>query len=87
MIGPIVVFVLCCLTSALCALLLFRAYARTKTRLLFWCGLCFVLLAVNNTLVVADILTPPITNLLPFRQLAALGAVAVLIYGFIWEVE
>jgi hypothetical protein len=87
MIAPIIVFVLCSLTSGVCALLLFRAHARTKTRLLFWCALCFVLLAISNVLVLADILTPPITNLIAFRQLAALGAVAVLIYGFIWEVE
>jgi hypothetical protein len=87
MIGPVIVFSLCSLTSAACALLLFRAYARTKTRLLFWCALCFVLLAINNVLVLDDILTPPLTNLIAYRQLASLGAVAVLIYGFIWEVE
>jgi hypothetical protein len=85
--GPIIVFSLCCLTSAVCALLLFRAYARTKTRLLFWCALCFVLLAINNTLVLVDIMTPPTTNLLGYRQTAALAALAVLIYGFMWEVE
>lgn len=87
MTGPLLVFILCSLTSALCAALLFRAFRRTRTRLLFWCALCFVLLAASNSLAVADVLTPPVTNLLPYRQLASLSAVAVLIYGFLWEVE
>lgn len=88
MTGPIIVFSLCCLTSALCAVLLFRAYAANRAaRLLLWCALCFALLAVNNTLVLIDIITPPTSNLLAYRQGAALAAVIVLIYGFVWETE
>ena len=30
------IYVLCALTSALCAVLLLRAFARTRVRLLFW---------------------------------------------------
>jgi hypothetical protein len=81
------VYVLCLLTSVLCGALLARAYFRTRMRLLLWCAICFGFLALNNTLVVIDIWTPPTNNLLPWRLTASLGAVLVLIYGFLWEVE
>ena len=81
------VYVLCLLTSALCGALLARAYLRTGMRLLLWCAICFLFLALNNTLVVIDIWTPPTNNLLPWRLLASTSAVCVLIFGFLWEVE
>jgi hypothetical protein len=37
--------------------------------------------------VLGDTILFPDFNLLPFRYVAALAAVCVLIYGFIWEVE
>jgi hypothetical protein len=81
------VYLLCLVTCVLCGALLTRAYLRTRMRLLLWCALCFVFLAVNNTLVVIDILWPPVNSLVEFRLLASLAAVGVLIYGFLWEVE
>ena len=45
-----VVYALCALTSLACAVLLLRAYRRSWARLLFWSGLCFVGLALNNVL-------------------------------------
>jgi hypothetical protein len=87
MIFPTFVYVLCFVTSTLCAALLVRAYRRTRTRLLLWSALSFVLLAVNNFFVAADMLFLPEAHLLAFRYAAALGAVAVLVYGFIWEAE
>jgi hypothetical protein len=87
MTAPTIVYLLCFVTSVLCAGLLARAYLRTRTRLLLWCALSFVFLALNNTLVLLDIIWPPEGNLLPLRQTAALGAVVLLIYGFMWEVE
>jgi hypothetical protein len=79
------VYGLCLLTSAACAGLLLRAYASTRQRLLLWSGLCFVLLAANNLLVVLDMLVLPRVDLTLPRQLSALAAVTVLLYGFIWE--
>ena len=38
---PTTVYVLCFLTSAACAWLLGRSYARTGTRLLLWSSVCF----------------------------------------------
>ncbi len=81
------VYILCLLTSALCAGLLVRSYGRTKTRLLLWSAASFVFLAVNNLLVVADLILLPTIDLMPYRDAAALAAAAVLIYGFIWESE
>lgn len=84
---PAVVYALCFLTSALCALLLIRAFLRARARLLLWSAVSFSLLAVNNFLVLSDMIIFPDTNLILFRYLAALSAACVLIYGFIWEVE
>ena len=86
--GPAAVYLLCLLTSVGCAALLVRSWRRTRTRLLLWSALCFVLLALNNLLLVVDLLVVPTAiSLVPFRHATALAAVGVLLYGFIWEVE
>jgi hypothetical protein len=85
--APTLVYVLCLMASALCAALLVRAYRRTRTRLLLWSALSFVFLSVNNFFVVADMVLFPDFNFLVWRYGAALAAIAVLIYGFIWEAE
>lgn len=81
------VFLLCILSSATCAALLFRQYSRTRLRLLLWSAVCFVALTVNNLFVLFDIVVLPDVELLPYRQLASLTAVSVLLYAFIWETE
>ncbi len=84
---PTLVYSLCFVTSAMCAFLLVRAYARTQARLLLWSAISFVFLAINNLLVLFDLVFFPDLYLLPWRYAAALAAVATLIYGFIWEAE
>jgi hypothetical protein len=79
------VYLLCLAASVGCALLLVRSYRRNRTRLLLWSAACFLLLAVNSFLVVLDILVLPDLDLVPLRRAAALAAVAVLLFGFIWE--
>jgi Family of unknown function (DUF5985) len=79
------VYLLCLAASVGCALLLARSYRRNRTRLLLWSAACFLLLAVNNFLVVMDILVLPAMDFIPLRRLASLSAVAVLLFGFIWE--
>jgi hypothetical protein len=81
------VYVLCLLTSSACAGLLIRAYRRRRTRLLLWTAAGFFFLAVNNLTLVADMVLFPSVYLLPLRQLTAVLAIGVMIYGFIWEVE
>ena len=85
--GPGAVYGLCLLTSALCTWLLVRSWLRSRQPLLLWSALCFSLLAVNNLLVVLDMVVLAGVNLSLARQLTSLAAVGVLIYGFIWEVD
>lgn len=85
--GPGAVYSLCLLTSAVCAALLVRSWARSRQPLLLWSAMCFSLLAVNNLLVVLDMVVLDGVNLSVARQLTSLAAVGVLIYGFIWEVD
>jgi tRNA A-37 threonylcarbamoyl transferase component Bud32 len=81
------IYGLCALTALVTAALLLRAYARTRLRLLFWSGLCFVGLTANNLLLVADkVLLPHIDLSLP-RVLTSLVSMAVLLWGLIVEEE
>ena len=84
---PALVFFLCMVASALCMALLIRAWRRSGTALLLWSSLCFVFLALNNLLVFLDIVILPQSDLLPLRHVASLGAVSVLLVGFIWEAD
>jgi hypothetical protein len=82
------VYLLCLATSAACAVLLARSYTRTRARLLLWSALCFTFLALNNLIVVIDLLVlPTAIDLSLWRLTASLVAVSVLLYGFIWESE
>ena len=80
-----IVYLLCLATSLLCAYLLGRAYRRGRTKLLIWSALCFGLLAVNNLVLAVDVLLLPTIDLTVVRVATSLAAVAVLLYGFIWE--
>jgi hypothetical protein len=82
-----VLYSLAALTSLACMLLLFRAYARTGLRLLFWSALCFVGLSVNNLLLFLDLIVFPDFDLRLWRLAAALAGLLALLYGFIWEAE
>jgi len=81
------VYLLCLLTSLVCAGLLVRSWNRNRSRLLLWSAVAFVLLAVNNLLVVVDILLLPQIDLRLYRDLTSLVALAFLLYGFIWDAE
>lgn len=79
------VYVLCALTSLACAVLLYRGYRRSHTRLLFWSAVCFVGLAANNLLLIVDLRVVPAIDLSAWRLLPALIGVAALVTGLIWE--
>ena len=85
--APAAVYVLCLATSCLCAGLLLRAYGRSRNRLLLWTALSFVCLAINNLFLVADMVVFPKADLWALRAIPAFAAIAVLLYGFIWEAE
>lgn len=80
-------YILCALTSLACACLLLNRYRRSGHRLLFWSGLCFVVMTLNNLLLVFDKLVFPEIDLLPYRNASALVAVSLLLYGLIYEKE
>jgi predicted membrane channel-forming protein YqfA (hemolysin III family) len=84
---PSAVYLLCFATSTACALLLVRNYLRTRARLLLWSAACFLLLAANNLVVVIDMLVMPEVNFSLLRIILALGAVGILLFGFIWDLE
>ena len=82
-----VVYLLCALTGVVCAALLLRAHARTGTRLLLWSGLCFVGLALNNFVLVIDLLVVPDIDLATWRLVPAVAGITLLLYGLVWDVE
>jgi hypothetical protein len=86
-VGPAIVYLLCLATSLICAALLVRGYRRHRTRMLLWSAACFALLALNNLLLVLDILVLPDIDLTLARNVTNLAAVSTLLYGFIWELE
>ena len=85
--GPGVIYSLCLVTSAACAALLVRSYARSRQPLLLWSAISFSLLALNNLMVVLDMVLLREIDFSLARQATSLSAVLVLIYGFIWEVD
>lgn len=81
------VYVLCLVTSGACAALLLRAWFQARSRLLLWTAVSFVFLALNNLGLVLDMIVFPGVDLGILRRAPALAAVAVLLYGLIWEIE
>jgi hypothetical protein len=79
------VSLLCAVTSLLCAILLFRGYARTGVRLLFWSGLCFAGLMLDNLMLYIDLFVMPNVSLVIWRKIPGLIAMLLLVYGLIWE--
>lgn len=86
MIGS-VVYILCTLTSLGCAVLLWRAYRRSRMRLLFWSALCFGIMAISNALLFLDLVVFPDVYILPFRSLVTQIAFLVLLFGLIFETK
>jgi hypothetical protein len=82
------VYLLCTITSLVCAALLLRSYARNRVRLLLWSAVCFIGLFVNNLMVLIDldqIVFSSVTNLSVWRLVPALFGLAALCYGLITE--
>jgi len=79
------IYVLCALTSLACTWLLLRGYARTRARLLLWSGLCFAFLTLNNIVLYIDVEVVPSVDLSVVRAIPVVIALALLLYGLIWE--
>ncbi len=79
------VYILGALTSSACAVLLLRGYAGSRQRLLLWSGFCFLGLALSNALIFVDLVLLPNVDLYLLRLATTLIAMAMLLYGLIWE--
>lgn len=76
------------LVAALCAVLLLRAYASVRKRLLLWSGLCFAGLTVANALLIVDLqILQKDVDLYSWRLGVAAIAMLLLVYGLIFESE
>lgn len=81
----LLVYTLCAAAALCCAVLLLRAHRQNGVRLLFWSGLCFVGLTLNNTLTVVDLFVVPHLDLFILRNAVALLAILLLVHGLVWE--
>jgi hypothetical protein len=79
------VYLLCAATCLLCAVMLFRGYKRTGVRLLFWSGLCFVGLMLDNFMLYVDDFMVPDVSLVIWRKIPGLIALMLLLFGLVWE--
>jgi hypothetical protein len=82
---PTAVYLLCFLTSSLCASLLGRSWWHSRARILLWSAICFTLLAANNLVVIFDMVLYPDIDFRLWRNLFALAGISVLLYGFVWD--
>jgi len=81
-----IVNILGALTVGLCAILLLRAYASVKKRLLLWSGLCFTGLTIANALLFIDLATfPSEVSLYSWRLGVAAVSMLLLLYGLVFE--
>ena len=80
------IYLLCFLTSFLCAFLLVRSYLRNRSRILLWSSICFGGLSVNNALLYVDLaILPESVDLAPLRASIALASTFVLVVALIWD--
>jgi hypothetical protein len=82
------VYLLGAIVTATCAVLLLRGFARSRSRLLLWSGLCFVGLTLSNALLFVDlVLLADDHSLYMWRLSTAAGAMLLLVYGLVFESE
>jgi hypothetical protein len=82
-----IIYLLCAVAAFICAVLLIRAYLRSQYKLLLWSGLCFAGLTLNNLILVLDKVVMVGADLSIWRTSVAVLAMAVLLYGLIWDAE
>jgi hypothetical protein len=54
-------------------------------RLLFWAGLCFAGLMLDNIILYVDVVVVPDVDLAVWRKLPGMLALMLLVYGLVWE--
>jgi hypothetical protein len=79
-----IVYILCAATSTACAGVLIAARRRAREPLLSWAAACFVLLAINNALLVLDLaVLGDAHDLQTLRSATALAGFLLLLTGLI----
>ena len=79
------VYLLSALISLACAGLLLRSFARSRSGLLLWAGICFAGLTLNNLLLFVDKVVVTDVDLSAWRTAPALAGMLALVVGLIWE--
>jgi Family of unknown function (DUF5985) len=82
-----IIYSLCAIAALMCTILLFRAYRRSRSRLLLWSTIGFAGLTLNNLAVVLDKIVLPLVDLSILRHSIALIAMMLLLWGLIWEAQ
>jgi hypothetical protein len=80
-----IVYSLGALVSLACSVLLLRGYVRGRQRLLLWSGICFALLTVSNVAVFVDLVVLPQIDFSLVWLVLTVFALAVMIFGLVWE--
>ena len=81
------VYLLSAATSCLAAAMLLRGYWNSGVRLLFWSGLCFVGLTIDNIALYVDLIMVPDLDISVWRRLPGLLSLSLLLYGLIWDTK
>ncbi len=79
------IYVLCALSSLLCAYLLIGGYRQNPTTLLLWSAICFLGLALSNILLVVDLMIIDSIDFAMWRAGVTLASMASLIFGLVWD--
>ena len=80
-----IIYLLCAGTSLMAAFMLMRYYRVRRTPLLLWSCIGFAGLAVNNVLVVVDLMLVRDVDLSLIRTLAGVSGMVALVYGLTKE--
>jgi len=80
-----IVYILCGVTSMLCAALLYRRFRVTRTTLLYWSTWSFVFMALTNVLLFVDLILVPATDLSVLRSSVTLLGMITMLYGLVRE--
>lgn len=81
------VYVLCAITSVVCAGLLFRHSRRGGRGFLYWSGWAFMALAAANILLPVDLAWMKGYDFSVIRNGLTLIGLSMLLYGLIWELN
>jgi len=81
------VYILCAIMSVACAVMLFKQYRQNATHLILWSCLCFVGLALNNAILVIDVIIFPQVDFNGGLWRSVLSSISgsLLLFGLIWE--